>query len=243
MIEADIQFFKEYISRLTHELLLCQGKSDLDVSKYEFKVELPSCLLSEKVMSPLFYAYDMRIEELRSVIESQGTYLDLITQRMRYLLDENEDFRNKQSASLRNLRSEPLKQDSPAAIKENQSQGENELLLQQSDLLVEELRNVNDALINREKSIIGLSLDLEKKAALIDQYERKSELLEQRLKNTEYELSRERCSVDTLKQQLDELLSSDSQKAAVLHATLAENKECKVDVADWSQRVSCLPCP
>jgi chromosome segregation ATPase len=235
MNEAEVQFYKEYISRLTHELLLCQGNSDKDWSRYEPKVELPPTLLAEKTLSPLFYSYDMRIEELRSVIEQQGTYLDLVTQRMNYLLDENQSFRNKQTDFLRVPTSN---QERPVTLEEERLQGDNQLLIQQSDLLIEELRNVNSAISDREKTINGLSLDLEKKVELITQYEKKLELSEKKLRTAEHELSKEKRTVQTLKKQFNELLSNDSQRAALLHSTLMENKEYEVDVTDWSQRVS-----
>lgn len=241
MNDTDIEFFREYISRLTHELLLCQGHGDKDLSHYEPKVELPSWLFSEQILSPLFFAYDMRIEELRSVIEQQGTYLDLITQRMDYLLTENENFRNKQAEYLRATGfDETSNHDRNGVLKEDSLHGYNELLVQQSDLLLEELNNMNSSLSEREKTINGLSSDLEKKVKLIAEYERKSELLEKKLLGTEHELSKEKSSVETMKLQLAELRSNGSQTAATLHSTLIENKEYELEVTEWSKRVRFL---
>ena len=232
-------FFKEYLTRLTYELLLSQGNHEKDLSSYEPNVELPSWLLSEEIMAPLFHSYDKRIEELHSVIQQQGTYLDLITQRLTYLLSENEILRNVRAAGA----TASLK-DSSAPVLGEKTTLENELLMEQSDLLVEELKSLNCALSEREKTITALSSDLEKKVQLISQYEQESELMdkkyskaENRRQVLEQDLTKERHIVETLKRQLSESQSKESHATILLKTRMMEDNECEVETAKWSEQV------
>ena len=244
MTETDIEFLKEYITRLTHELLLCQGNHEKDLSHYQPKVELPLCFFSESMIAPLFFSYDMRIEELQTVIEQQGTYLDLITQRLNYVLIENEKLRNTHTDCLRTHGLNYGDKEISVSIKNESLRGDNELLIQQAELLVKELECSNSALSDREKTIEALSLDLENKIKLISDCEEKSNQLmkkhsiaEHHRQLLQHDLSKEKRSVEALKVKVMDLQSNDSRKAAVLHSTLVENQEYELEAVELSQRV------
>jgi hypothetical protein len=236
MSETDNGFFKDYISRLSLELLICQGNIGRKLINHQSKIDLPPCLLSEEIISPLFFAYDMRIEQLHSVIIDQGTHLDLVTQRISLLLSENEKIRSKNAELIRmphnNL---------GALIGEDK---EKELLIQQSDLLIKELESINNELVDRDKKIDTLSLEIKDKSMVICQYETKLKLFEKvhkkanmLRKSLEQELSTEKCSVEGLKHKVRDLLSEDSRRAAALHAALTESKECEIEAVECSQQV------
>jgi len=69
-------FLQDCVIRLTKELLELQKQSPPGENRkmIHSTIEIPPCMLDSAVMSPLFIAYDLRIEELSSFIEHQGTY-------------------------------------------------------------------------------------------------------------------------------------------------------------------------
>ena len=73
-LKKENEFLKDYVMRLSKELLI-QQNSEAGSPKIESKfdsLELPQWMLDSSVMSPIFTSYDSRVQELASFVEQQG---------------------------------------------------------------------------------------------------------------------------------------------------------------------------
>ena len=105
-LERDNSFLREHATRLARELSVNQKCSGIDATKInenEHHIDFPPSMLSEEIISPLFLAYDFRIEELGSALEEQGTYLDSLTERCNLLLKENDQMRKAKALDIGKL--------------------------------------------------------------------------------------------------------------------------------------------
>jgi hypothetical protein len=90
-VKKENEFLKDYVMRLTKEMLHLQKNGHLDLDGNHNKttdqttggkrvrghissMELPLWMLDSNVIPPIFDAYDMRIEELSTYIEQQGRF-------------------------------------------------------------------------------------------------------------------------------------------------------------------------
>ena len=141
-LERENKFLRETVTRLSNELLASQKPFDptsgSSKEKDQHGIILPDWIMSEEVMHPLFFAYDMRIEELGSFLDQQGSCLDVLTARINHLVEENEELRNRIVANTDDLHKSKSKS-KQYAIDNNKTHKqlieENDLLTQQSELL------------------------------------------------------------------------------------------------------------
>jgi len=97
----EIQFLKDYVERLQNELSyyqanISQHKTNDDInSGKKCCIELPKWMLSSNVMSPLFQAYDRRINELMILLDQQGLQLTALSNTTKELVQENQEMRDK----------------------------------------------------------------------------------------------------------------------------------------------------
>lgn len=193
--EKDNRFLREHVTRLTKELSACQKICGTNVRNVDdHGIEFPRWMLSVDSISPLFLAYDLRIEELGLFMEEQGAHLDTLTQRCDILLKENESMRKKTAISIGKVQapkisSEMIMTDSIDGINTKKLLvDENELLMQQSELLVKELDISNMAVSVRDKTITVLNKEIAHKLDLVKKYENKIRQLETEKSTCENEL-------------------------------------------------------
>lgn len=108
-LEKENSLLKEQVIRLNNELSNYQKtagiKSSSDKSQRNC-IDIPDSIADCEAITPLFVAYDHRIDELSNFIEKQGSVLDILTQRSNDLLSENENLRNRLVQSFPNKKAD-----------------------------------------------------------------------------------------------------------------------------------------
>ena len=128
--EVSNNFWKDYVARLNHELKLYNDKYGSLQKQHNEKsschgIQLPNWMLSSRVMSPLFTAYDIRIEEIENLLEEQSQQLVILTDTTKELINENGKLRNDK------------------ILEKNMSSVDEKSINEQS-----KLQNINDNIIN-----------------------------------------------------------------------------------------------
>jgi len=247
-------FLKEHITRLSQELLAYQKNEMIATGNKDYLasgIELPQWITSEETMSPLFFAYDMRIDELRSVLEKQGSLLDILTQRSQLLLAENDELRKSNAVVLSKASSHASHDsrvercgESELQVQLNRLLDENNLLTQQSDLLLQDIQKTNEAMCIKDDEVAALDKEVVSKSDLIEKLEQKLERLERDKKICEDELMirieseiKYKSQIEDLTQNLSSSKSRCSDLVAQLESLSAEKQEYENEAIEVSQKV------
>eukprot|EP00554_Chaetoceros_debilis_P011738 CAMPEP_0194127854 /NCGR_PEP_ID=MMETSP0150-20130528/60739_1 /TAXON_ID=122233 /ORGANISM="Chaetoceros debilis, Strain MM31A-1" /LENGTH=704 /DNA_ID=CAMNT_0038821803 /DNA_START=2574 /DNA_END=4688 /DNA_ORIENTATION=- len=168
--KVEHDFLKDCVIRLTKELLSCQhlqqSHQSPDLHQNDHAIDLPGWMLESKVLSPLFTAYDTKIQELSGMIEHQGSVHSL-SQENRHL---RENINSSSSADFRQTKKEARTSKrlaievGPDAQREIYNLKEdNDLLEEQGDLLLKEVEDANCAITARDKIIADLTHEIQSK--------------------------------------------------------------------------------
>lgn len=211
---SEISFLKDQVTRLNKELSSYQINSNVNPPE-NHGIELPEYITNVKQLSPLLLAYDCRIEELSAFVERQGSVLDALTQRSNDLLSENENLRSRLIPSIcsktdRVLDTVVHHKDSKSELKQLRS--DKHLLEEQAELLVKELKESNQTIGSRDKSISSLSSEVSDKLKVIKRLtenitqSRKQNMdIEEELLAQAESLGRERSQRKTLEEKIKRL--------------------------------------
>lgn len=189
-LEKENSLLKEQVIRLNKELSNYQktaGIKTLSDSSQRDCVHIPDSIADCEVITPLFVAYDHRIEELSNFIEKQGSVLDILTQRSNDLLSENENIRNRLVQSLPNKKAD-FNEVTTREVSTKQLLSDKHLLEEQAELLLKELHNANIVITSRDENISSLSEQLKNKLMTIQDLSTKVQRLLQEKGHCEKEL-------------------------------------------------------
>ena len=251
-IKNEIDFLKEQTRRLSNELLMYQkasgmGTTSNDMASY---VDLPSWMENEQTMSPLLLAYDLRIHDLGTYMEQQGAYLDAVTERSAQLLKENEELRSRLMSKFENTveQSNALSPDNangPSSKKFSTLLEENELLRNQSDLLVKELQEANKTIVTRDKSIEEMNEQMKYKFETISELGRavktsskKKSFCESALSEKINEIMRLKLEISDLSSNIDTLTKQKSELRAQCETTHFERCRLESEIGSLILKVN-----
>lgn len=232
--KSEQDFLKDCVIRLTKELLsyqqLQQNEQSSDLHQNDHAIDLPKWMLESTVLSPLFIAYDAKIQELSGMIEHQGSYLDKLTASVHSLSQENRHLRENIRTSpsvetgqtakeTRTSESLGVGATSPDVQKEIYSLKEdNDLLEEQGDLLLKEVEDANCAISSRDKIIADLTHEIQSKLDLVqslqvggERLKRDKSLLEQRLFESIKKVEQSKQDASNLKERVKSLTNLQSE--------------------------------
>jgi chromosome segregation ATPase len=163
-LEKENVLLRDQVIRLNKELYRYQKNagttSSTSSDRHQDDNEVMKSLSESEVTSPLFTAYDQRIEELSTFIERQGSVLDLLTERSNDLLSENEHLRHRIIQGLPKHKSDGIQESSTDIKKDagiNQLLSDKQLLEEQAELLVKEVQSANQTITSRDENIASLT--------------------------------------------------------------------------------------
>lgn len=260
-LKKENDFLRDYVMRLTKEMLHlqehdCRFESDenhhskamLDgrnggkqaQGHAEIAVDLPLWMLDSNVIPPIFVAYDMRIAELSTYIEQQGSFLDRMTGSVHTLTAENKELRKRCSTEshyttiTNKKKNEDITEGEMNSISSTdaflqQKDQDLQLLEQQADLLSQELDVANRSIQSRDESLKELTDELREKLDIVAsltkmnrRLEREKKISEQ--KCTEYveKLSHYRNMTDELRAKVETLKENEALMASKTEAISAD---------------------
>ncbi|GMI31808.1 hypothetical protein TrCOL_g7454 [Triparma columacea] len=257
-------FLRDQTNRLTSELRAFQVQYPYAGASGGVPpppVDLPPWMSSENVMSPLFSAYDSRINDLASLTEQQRMALDSFAEEIEKLVTENELLRNSQLKDLK-ADMDRITLDGGAAAssssRPNQAlhdgqdveerfgilMEENSLMAEQNALLSKELEKSQEEIMMREQNIINLTQSMSDAAEAMQGLEAENVTLNREKKECEASLLMKTNECTSLSESTRKAISE--MKAAVQlknEAVMREdelrsdNKELDTECQDMSDKV------
>mmetsp|Transcript_21452 Transcript_21452/g.44857 ORF Transcript_21452/g.44857 Transcript_21452/m.44857 type:complete len:389 (-) Transcript_21452:3231-4397(-) len=218
----------------------CRQNYDSEIAKDQ-DANIPHCSIASDV-------YEDRIEELGSLLQEQGRYIDELTNRSRIMSTENTVLRERMSENIvsnkpaaSSPKRSPLK-NIPRANRSNKDEQakraqafeeENALLIQQADLLADELTGANKLIANRDASIISLSKEL---SSCLE----KTRLMIIEKKTWKTDMFQKTKEIETLEANAKRSITLRSEISQKAELYLAERKGLEVEVIDLGSQMSHL---
>eukprot|EP00520_Triparma_pacifica_P009025 CAMPEP_0118658978 /NCGR_PEP_ID=MMETSP0785-20121206/14858_1 /TAXON_ID=91992 /ORGANISM="Bolidomonas pacifica, Strain CCMP 1866" /LENGTH=736 /DNA_ID=CAMNT_0006552035 /DNA_START=30 /DNA_END=2237 /DNA_ORIENTATION=- len=202
-------FLRDQTNRLTSELRSFQVQYPYGNSSGGLPpppIDLPPWMANENVMSPLFAAYDSRVNDLASLTEQQRMALDSFAEEIEKLVTENELLRNSQLKDLKSdmdrITLDGTSSSTSASRNPNQAlhdgqdieerfgilMEENSLMAEQNALLSKELEKSQEEIMMREQNIINLTQSMSDAAEAMQGLEGENAVLSREKKECEAQL-------------------------------------------------------
>ena len=239
-LEVENSFLKDQISRLNNELSSYQKQSAAQPPDHHDMDLQQEYATDYKQVSPLLNEYDRRIEELSAFVERQGAVLNALIQRSDDLLTENENLRSRiiPSGIRSNLTNDGFvdaSNNGQGNINRNQTTDSKHeikhllsdihLLEEQAELLVKELKDSNQAIATRDKTISSLTSQVEDKLKFIKNLNEKVTRIRKHNIDLEKELLRQVESLASQRSQnkkLEENIENLQKKQDEMSSKVAE---------------------
>ena len=255
-LKKENRFLKEYVTRLSIELKFFHEKTGLkNEGMNSTTMELPDWMTSSNVMSPLFLAYDTKINQLNSIIQNQEKLLNdmkieangnidaavtdeyslKVTEGISSFLEEN----NKDEYLLNYDDAQQRLKSQLRITKE-----ENSLLNEQTSILTNELENAQKHILSQGKQIALMSQGLDKKtkaseklqhelnSLTVDKMSCEDELFE-KVKN----LLKEQDNLKKMESDIKSINNLRSHLTAKIEELAMEKEELEIEVEQLTSKV------
>lgn len=239
-LKEENDFLQESLKRCMAELHLHQKQSECTEYPPKQGIDLPNWIMTSKGVSPLFIAYDQRINETTKLLNDQGKKLEDMTERSHRLLNENAFLRKAQTEALKSA----LSTKKTTGHNSNTSSDdwrervlvlkkENTVIHEQCALLVEELNVANGTVATRDKSIATLSEEALKSASALKYLENQIEQLSTEKQLCERELIKTASEKNGYQERIREIgshLQHTRDRNVELEAIDVETKELRAEL-------------